>query len=86
MDTFEGRSVALSDPANQALEITPNDQMKLPYVSRALYVGGGGNVTLELSGGDQVTFFGVAGGTILPIRVHKVLATGTTATHMICLW
>jgi hypothetical protein len=52
--------------------------------TRALYVGGTGNVAVRMVG-DQTTpiFSAVPAGAILPIRVDKVLSTGTTATSIV---
>lgn len=36
-------------------------------------------------GGSSVTFTGVAAGSILPVAVNRVLATGTTATNIMAL-
>lgn len=59
--------------------------------TRGLYVGGTGNVKVDLIGEqnvgtDAVTFTDVAAGTLLPIRCSKVYKTGTTATSMLALW
>lgn len=52
--------------------------------SRALYVGGAGNVTCTI-GGASVTFTGVPAGSILPVRATAI-GTATTATQIISLW
>lgn len=51
-----------------------------------LYVGGTGNVAVETVGGDQVTFVGVVAGSWMPVKVNKVLATGTDATDILAQW
>lgn len=51
-----------------------------------LYVGGAGNVSVVTIGGDIVTFFAVPVGTVLPIQVIRLRATGTTATNVLALW
>jgi hypothetical protein len=48
-----------------------------------LYVGGTGDVKVDLVGGGTVTFKAVPVGTILPVQVTKVYATGTTATFLV---
>ena len=53
---------------------------------RALFVGQGGNLTVRMAGGQDVTFEAVSGGTILPVRVRRVYATGTTASALVALW
>lgn len=51
-----------------------------------LYIGSDGNVKVETSGGNVVTYVGLKGGTFLPIQVYKVFATGTTSTDLIANW
>lgn len=71
-----------SGPATAATTVTPADGTAVDFAS--LYVGGAGNVTV-ISGGNTVTFVGVLAGTILPVQVTQVRATGTTATSIIGL-
>lgn len=75
-----------AEPAANAASVTPNDSNELAYVSRALYVGGTGNVKVTMKDGAEVTFSAVASSTVLPIAVRKVHSTGTTATAIIALW
>jgi hypothetical protein len=76
----------MTSPANDAAAVTPSDTAPLVYVSRALYVGGAGNLVVTMQGGGNVTFTGVPAGTVLPIRVTHVLSTSTTATSIINLY
>lgn len=71
--------------ARTALAVTPNNDTVLQDGIRALYVGGAGNVSVVMAGGQTVTFSGVAAGTLLPIRVTRVRATDTTATLILAL-
>ena len=67
--------------------VTPSDGTDLNNVSLALYVGGTGDLTVNMIGlGDPVTFKAVPVGTLLRVRVTRVLATGTTATGIVALW
>ncbi|PXX41093.1 MULTISPECIES: hypothetical protein [Burkholderia] len=66
-----------------AAAITPSDTAAQTY--RAIYVGGAGNVAVKTTGGNTVTFTAPPVGTILPVEVQLVLATGTTATLLIGL-
>ncbi|SAJ89285.1 spike base protein, RCAP_Rcc01079 family [Burkholderia multivorans] len=66
-----------------AVAITPSDTLAQTY--RAIYVGGAGNVAVKTTGGNTVTFTAPPVGSILPVEVQQVLATGTTATLLIGL-
>jgi len=82
-DRFKDTSSGLSGPAFDAFAITPSDANDILEVTRALYIGGGGNITLITKGGTQTTFAGVSAGAILPIRTSRVMATGTSATNIV---
>lgn len=76
----------LGNPASGAFSVTPADDTDLTYYTRALYVGGAGNVEVITMAGETVVFVGVPAGTILPIRVSRVKATNTTATSILGLY
>jgi hypothetical protein len=76
----------LSSPASRGVEITPSDTTDLPALARGLWIGGAGAVRVILADDPSpVTFSGVAAGTLLPVIVRRVLATGTTATSIVGL-
>jgi hypothetical protein len=72
-------------PAVDAVAVTPSDSVDLVNMSRALWVGGAGNISVIMHSGATVTFSGIAAGTLLPIRVSRVRSTGTTATNILAL-
>jgi len=78
--------------ALHASAITPADaDLATDEYPRGIYVGTTGNVAVRMAGdgqiGDQdVTFIGVPAGTLLPISVSRVLATGTTASNIVALY
>ena len=73
-------------PASGAEAVTPHDSTDLGTVSRAIYVGGAGNVAAVMLDGNVVTFSAVPAGTILPIRVKRINSTNTTATLMVSIF
>lgn len=73
-------------PANDGLPVTKSDSTDLSQVSRALYIGGTGDVTVIMRTGTQLTFSAVPSGALLPISVKRVMSTGTTATNIIAIW
>ncbi len=80
LDRFESLSTSTSDPASRAFPITPDDVLDTTEVSRALYIGVGGDVLVEMANGDIVNFENVPNGAVLPIRVRKVkLATSASS-------
>ena len=86
-DVFENLTESITAPGNNLVSITPSDSTDRPQVSRGIYVGGAGNlVVTPAAGGSNVTFVAVPAGTVLPIRVSRILATSTTATSLINLY
>jgi hypothetical protein len=71
-----------------AFAVTPSDEtvFATPVRAKALYIGGTGNVAVTLVDDTSVVFSAVPVGSILPVNVKKVLATGTTATLILCLY
>lgn len=72
-------------PAHGAVLITPSDVTTIP-VTRGLYVGTAGNITVRMADGmDTILFTNVPVG-IIAIQVDKVYSTGTGATGIIALY
>jgi hypothetical protein len=83
-DDFTSVELTLASPAVNAVAVTPNDTTDLTHDTRALYVGGAGDIKLDTVGGDSgILFKNVIG--LLPVRVRRVWATSTTATYIIAL-
>ena len=85
-DTFDTLSPGLESPADNAAAVTPDDNTDLGFVSRGLYIGGSGDISIITNGGQTITFVGVPTGVILPVRATRVRATGTTATNIVAMW
>jgi hypothetical protein len=86
-DSWKSWAVTPDSPARSAAAITPHNTNELARVTRAIYVGGGGNLTVFMV--DDATSTGfpdVPPGSILPYRVRIVKATGTTATDIVGLY
>lgn len=81
-DTFKSYTSSLRDPVVSATEVTPNDATDLAQTSRALFVGGAGNLRVTLLNGSEVTFRSVQPGWH-PIRVNRVWQTGTSAADIV---
>lgn len=85
-DSFKTHSRGLTSPPENAAVILPNDMADLAVVPRALFVGQTGDVAVRMLGGASVTLANVPAGTLLPIRVDRVLSTGTTAGDILGFW
>ena len=85
-EKYEGRADNAAAPARRGFAITASDASDLTAETRAIYVGSAGDLVAVLSSGDEVTFTGLAGGTVLPVRVRRVKATGTTAAQLVGLY
>lgn len=70
---------------NDAYAVTPSDSAALKPSAQAFYVGGTGNVTVEMRSGNTVTFAGVPAGEVIHAYVTKIFATGTSATSIVAL-
>ena len=83
-DPYKNLGMSLSSPAVEAADVTPSDTQDLPVTTRALWVGGAGDVAVRMAGGTDNVFVNVSG--LLPIRVDRVRATGTTAASIVAVW
>lgn len=73
-------------PARNAVVVTPADGSDLANVTRALFIGGAGNLNVDTADGDTVLFTGIPAGFLLPLAVKRVRSTSTTATNIVALW
>ncbi|MEY4722116.1 MAG: hypothetical protein RIQ46_1841 [Pseudomonadota bacterium] len=85
-DNLSRFSDSPSSPARACFAVTPSDSGELAVVTKALYVGTGGDlVIMPVDGTDPVTFRNLPDGGMLDVRVRAVRATGTTATDLVGL-
>jgi hypothetical protein len=76
---------ALDSPAIHAVAVSKSDTTLLDPVPRALYVGGAGDLVVDMLGGETgVTFSSVPAGSTLAIRAVRVKAA-TTASNVVAL-
>lgn len=72
------------DTYSIAETVTLSDTAKNQF--KALYVGTGGNVSVNsYNSGDTVVFYNVPNGTVLPVKTSTVNSTGTSALGIIGL-
>ena len=84
-DNFATWETALESPGVQGEVVTPHDSTDLTRATRGLYVGVGGDITAVFvdDPATGILFTDVPSGVILPLRLLRVNATGTTATNMV---
>lgn len=74
-------------PAKAAVAVTPNDSTDLTVYAKALYIGTGGTVVCiptDNLDAAPITFVNCQDGSILPVRVRRVL-TASTAQNIVAL-
>lgn len=84
-DAFEGHNAGLSAPSEKGVAVTPDDDADLAFRTRAVWVGGAGDLAVRWPDGTDTTFVAVPAGTLIPIRVDRILDTGTDATNIVAL-
>jgi hypothetical protein len=73
-------------PATRGAPVTPSNTTDIE-TCRALYIGATGDVSVETADpGVTLVFKNAQAGSILPVQVTRVNATGTTATNIIALY
>lgn len=84
-DRFSDVHPSLSGPASSGFVILPDDDANLLETTRGLYVGSGGDIAVVMASGASVVLTNIPSGSILPLRVSRVLDTGTTADGIVGL-
>ena len=82
---YPARFAGVDSPYVGGETVTPSDTVSLTKVSRALYVGTTGNISVLMMDGSSLVLTSVPVG-ILPIRVERVNSTSTTASNITALF
>ena len=81
-DDFQDRQPGLEAPASGAFDLTPNDGADLATFTRFIHVGSAGNLNVILAGDTSaVTLTNVQVG-YHPLRIKRLMSTGTTASGL----
>jgi hypothetical protein len=73
--------------ASDAVTITPDDNTDLAEIpTTGIYIGGNGNIKVDMLDGTATTFVGLKAGVVYPFKITRVYATGTTATNIVVLY
>jgi len=76
----------VSDPAGYAATVTPSDGTDLASPTRSLHISVAGTLRVTMYPSGTVQDFPNVPVGILPLRVSRVHATGTSATGIVALW
>lgn len=83
-DSFISYADQPTAPSTNCFAIVPSDADELPAVTKGIYVGEGGDVTLRsVRGAGEVTFRNLPAGYIIDVRTRVVMQTGTTASSLV---
>lgn len=86
MDRFRNSSDSVSSPARSVRAIEPGTD-PLTEIPKALYVGTGGDVELRAVDDEVPAILrNVPSGTVLPVRVAQLYASGTDAADLAGLY
>lgn len=77
---------SVGDVADDGFAVTPDNDGVFDPVPRALWIGTGGDVAVRTKRGTALTLTNVPDGTLLPLSVDQVKATGTTAQDIVALY
>lgn len=66
-----------------AVAITPSDSSNLPIITKGFTVAATGTLKADFADSGTVTMTALVVGTVYPMAIKKVYATGTTATGII---
>jgi hypothetical protein len=78
----EYAGAAPGGPMTGGFAITKSDTTVFAQPTRAVWVGGAGNLAVVYLDGTTDTITGVPAGTMLNIRVTQVMSTNTTASEI----
>lgn len=85
-DHFSGRAKPVTGPATALSAVTPSDDTDLPEgTTRAIHVGTAGTVAVMDMNGKVATLTSLDA-QYHPVRVRRILATGTTATGIVAMY
>ena len=74
------------DGAVDATLVTPGASALTDGPTRAVYVGGTGDLNVTFRDGTTLLLSAVQAGTVLPIQVTHILSASTTATLIVALY
>jgi len=68
------------------VEVTPSDTIDLPFYTRAVWVGTGGNLEYIMHDGQTHVMKNIQDGTMLDLCLSRIKAGSTSATDIIAYY
>ena len=85
-DAFQQLAESTMTPSDNCFAITPDDVNELPFLTKAIYIGSGGDLVAFVgNSATPVTFKNLVSGSVLDVRVRIVRLSGTTAGDLVGL-
>lgn len=75
----------LTEPASNAVAVTPSDDTVFSPATRGIWVGTAGNLVVRMLETGTTITFKVPAGVMLPLRVTRILAA-TDADDIVAVW
>lgn len=82
---FATHSRSALGPLTRVRAVTPTDAASLPFITRAILVGQGGDLAVRTVDGDSLTLPALRAGVLYPLALDRIEATGTTAQSVVAL-
>jgi len=86
IDDYAQLQTGLDSPYRHAAAVSPSDTVDLTNVTRAIYIGVTGDVTLITANSETVLLKGALAGSVIRVQASRIKATGTTATNLVAFW
>jgi hypothetical protein len=80
------RLILSGSKVENAFMATPSDVDDLPHVTTFIYIGGVGDLNVDLIGGSTLVMTGLGIGIWHPIVATKIYFTGTNCSDIICAY
>ena len=84
-DSFKNLGDSPEFSARRLAAVTPHDTNELAFVSKALFIATGGNISIIAVDDTDAVVMKVFDNTLLPVRARIVKSAGTTASGIVAL-
>jgi hypothetical protein len=87
IDSFAALVSLTVNPADNAVAVNlDNGNFQTAELCRSVYIGTGGDLTIIMKGGEEVTLRNLPDASHIALRVNTFVADNTTASDIVALW